>query len=298
MYLSALACGLLWVWFMLLPSTTGGFASRLAADVPQFRAPDSARFQVTGNVQAGPVQAGVRGEGAFAQPDRFRISLEAEGQRVEQIVVGETMYFRTPNDPGWQVINLGEASRPGQSVSRTGHAAVPAEAQAAVDEVLRSFTLVGVEMIDGSSTRRYHADIDLLKLAGELASDPRARDMIGSFGLGLDLWIGESDGYLRQLKLALDIRSSGQRGPAPDRVTGDVTVSIFDLNRPVSIVPPVGAPPVVGPAQVPGQLPVRAPAQLPRAGSEPAEAGLPLLAGLALTLCGVGVRVRDRQRQR
>src|SRR5215211_2264496 len=97
MYVTALASGLMWVWFLIVPPGSGGYANQLGEDIAQLRQPRSVRYRLEGSLQAGGQQLPVRGQGAFVQPDRFQLSLEAAGQRFEQVVIGQTTYLRSPN---------------------------------------------------------------------------------------------------------------------------------------------------------------------------------------------------------
>jgi hypothetical protein len=293
MDLTTLASGLLWVISLLLPGNAG-YASRLGLDVPPLRTPDSARFQLEGNVQAGFNQTSVRGQGAFAQPDRFQLSLEAMGERLEQVVIGETMYIRTPEKTEWEVVDLREAVDQAGPLGAFPFA--PGYEQEALD-ALGAFTSVGDELVAGISTRHYRGELDLLKLFGDLFGSARELGVqISSFKIGLDFWIGVSDGYLRQIKLRLDLDPTGL-GTLGGALQADLTVSFYDFDRPVSIVAPFGPTP---PAQIPtaaGSAPLRAPAQLPRTGQMPMELALPL-GGVAMLGLGLGLRRRVAARPR
>jgi hypothetical protein len=288
MHLTALASGLLWVFSLLLPANSG-YASRLGLDSPTLRTPDSARFRLEGNVQAGFDQVQVRGQGAFAQPNRFQLSLEAMGEHLEQVVIGETMYVRTSQQTEWEVVDLREVVEEAGPLATFPFA--PGHEQEAL-ESLRGLSTVGDEQLGGVSTRHYRGELDLLELFGNVFGGARELgEQISSFKIGIDFWIGNGDGYLHQLKLTLDLEPTGGGTPLGGALHADLTVAFFDFNRPVSIVAPIG--PSL-PAQVPAagvQAPLRAPAQLPRTGQVPFELALSL-SGAALL--GLGLELRRR----
>ena len=260
MQLTALTSGLLWV-FSLFLSGNAGFASRLGLDTPPLRTPESARFRLEGNLQAGFTATTIRGQGAFTQPDRFQLSLEAMGERIEQVVIGETMYVRTPGQTRWVIVDLREAA---EAASPTGaFPFAPGHEQEAL-EALRGLAPVGDEQLAGVSTRHYRGELDLLELLSDIFGSARElSEQISSFKIGLDFWIGNRDGFLHQLKLTVDLQPAGGLGPLAEALHADLTVAFFDFNRPISIVAPVGSTP---PAQLPtaaGKQPLRAPAQVP-----------------------------------
>jgi hypothetical protein len=260
MHLTALASGVLWV-FSLLLSGNAGYASRLGLDRPPLRTPESSRFRLEGNLQAGFSATTVRGQGAFAQPDRFQLSLEVMGERLEQVVIGETMYIRTPGQTRWEIVDLREAASAAGPMGKFPFA--PGHEQEAL-EALGGLTSVGDEQLAGVSTRHYRGELDLLELLGDVFGGARELgEQISSFKVGLDFWVGNQDGYLHQLKLTLALEPASGLGPLAEALRADLTVAFFDFNRPISIVAPVGSTP---PAQLPsgtGQQPLRAPAQLP-----------------------------------
>jgi hypothetical protein len=286
MHLTALASGLLWVFSMLLPASSG-FASRLGLDPPALRTPESARFRLDGQVQVGPTEASLHGQGAFAQPDRFQLSLEAMGERLEQVVIGDAMYVRTPDQTRWEVVDLRETV--GQASPLGPFPFAPGKEREAL-EALRSLTVVGDEPLAGVATRHYRGELDLLQLLGEVFGSARElREEISSFKISLDLWVGTADGYLHQIKLTVDLEPAGSSLPLSDALHADLTLAFLDFNRPVSIVAPIGPTP---PAQIPAgrsQAPLRAPAQLPRTGLAPLQLAVSV-SGLVLVVLGIGLR--------
>ena len=254
MDLSALAAALLATWLTVsAPATTQAYLP--AGDVPTIEQPRSGRFRIEGSLVAGPEQGSVRGQGAFAQPDRGQITLEGTVQgrteRAEVVIIGSTVYSRTSRDGRWEVHNIPGDSPFSFPPSRGGRTA----ADEHVGEVLSGLTPLGVEALEGIATERYHGELDFLTLArGLTARDPTISNPFEHFLMTLDLWVGQADRYLRQLKLAVNVRMRHPGPGQPNSVAGELTFAAYDLDRPITISSPLGQQP---PVQAPAQLPAR-----------------------------------------
>lgn len=304
MPLEVVASGVLWVWFLLVPPGAG-HADQLSEDLAQLRTPQSLRYAVNGNLQVVDQRVDVRGRGAFIQPDRLQLSMEAAGQQIDQIVIGQTIYMRTSEAPDWQKTDLGQGGR--GAIPPPSQTSVPPGAEKVIMEALRGFRLVGSETLRGAPTRHYRGDIDILSLAEALSGDANRRllrEALASFKLTLDYWVGTNDHYLHQLNMAMDIRSSARGLELPEQVSAELGIALSDFDQPVRIEAPIGQTPpsadptpVLPPRAAPAQLPPsgRMPARLPNTGEGEAVAGLAGIFFAAVVLLGLGM-LRKRSR--
>ena len=254
MDLSALAAALLATWLTVSgPVTTQAYLP--ARDVPTIEQPRSGRFRIEGSLVAGPEQGSVRGQGAFAQPDRGQLTLEGTVQgrteRAEVVIIGSTIYSRTGRDGRWEVHDIPGDSPFSFPSSRGGQSA----ADEHLSDVLRALTPLGIESLEGIAAERYQGELDLLALArGLTARDPTISNPFELFLMTLDLWVGQADHYLHQLKLGVNARMRDPGPGQPNSIAGELTFAAYDLDRPITISSPLGQQP---PVQAPAQLPAR-----------------------------------------
>jgi hypothetical protein len=91
---------------------------------------------------------------------------------------------------------------------------------------------VGPTVITGHLTQRYHLSINLAALAKRPGLPPELQGVLrGLNPLSLDVWIDQSDGYLRQLQLAYLAK-----GATPPHFL--VTIRLHDFGTPVHVAPP------------------------------------------------------------
>jgi plastocyanin len=261
--LTTLASGLLWVWFALAPASAPGFADQLIDDLMQLRQPQSARFQITGQIGSGGISFPLRGSGAFAQPDRFQMALDLSGSQLEQIIVGDTLYQRTSNDPVWRTQRVGQGTVPGPPGIAPVPSTLPPDAQEALGEFLNSFKLVGTEAIGDAQTRHYRGELDLLALSETFGGDPGSLRNYEKFSIGIELWIGIDDHFIHQLTLGMDVRDRTATAGRPGDLQATLTMTFSSFDEPVQIAAPIGQPTPPTPTPTPRPAPVQAPAQVP-----------------------------------
>jgi hypothetical protein len=230
----------------------------------------------------------MRGQGAFVQPDRFQVSFEAEGQRFEQILIGQTIYSRSSTDADWRTIDS-------PAMLRRERGSLPPGSEQALLDALSTFQEIGSETLDGAATRHYGGDVDLLALIPAVSGDATAREAFEAFKMRLEFWIGIDDRYLHQVKAALEVRGRSTRTDVPNSLTADIGLTFFDFEQAISIEPPIGQPGLIAgprpaPAQAPAQVPARTPARLPATGQGSAGPLPPMILGWALL--GLGMRLR------
>ncbi len=94
----------------------------------------------------------------------------------------------------------------------------------------------GSDVIDGTPVTLYHATIDLVKAAALKGVPQSALDRLAAAGvstqLPVDVWIGNDDGLVRQIRMAYDASSNGQ--PASMLLT----MTMSDWGTDVSVDPP------------------------------------------------------------
>lgn len=142
--------------------------------------------------------------------------------RIEQIVSGDTAFFRFAADQEWEALPLGGPDASGATADVSGYL----ELLSAPREV----TLVAIEEIDGQAARRYAvvADAPPSALRDALATAFRRR---ASRRVWLDAWI-DVGGRVRRV-------DASNRAPNPDatlpRGTVRTRVELYDLGTPASV---------------------------------------------------------------
>ena len=140
--LDALASALFWLWFLLFPASPG-YADILIDDLTQLRAPRSVRFDLAGSMRSLTDRTEVRASGAYVQPDRAQIALEAEGERYEAIMIGNTTYHRRGSESQWRAERSSGPAPP----PRPPPDWPPVESRAVIEEILSEIKLIGTETL-------------------------------------------------------------------------------------------------------------------------------------------------------
>jgi hypothetical protein len=177
------------------------------------------------------------------------------GGEVELIVgKGSVVYVRAPMLASYipaktPWVKLDPSSLPQQpgGVGAAAAALDPSAILAALESAV-SVGEVGPDTVDGTDATHYRATVDLVKLLPSIAAlapdAPTDADMqeakdrltkLGLDALPIELWV-DGDGYLKQLRLALDLSTF-----APDRpgTSFSLTLTLSDIGEDISIdVPP------------------------------------------------------------
>jgi hypothetical protein len=262
MPISPFAAGLLWVWLLLF-TPAAGHADRLADDPFLSSLPKSVRYQFKTSLQGLDQNFEASGQGAYVQPDRVQLAIDADGKQYEIVAIGQTLYHRATGDRGWaqQTIEHGV----GPLATTPAHPASSSpELAELVSEIHSGFRLEGTESVDGVPVNHYRGEYDLLAIADRMGGEARMlRDEVERLVISIDFWVGVQNNYPYGLNFHADART---RAPitagGSTAVTGNFELRLFDQDQPIAIDPPVG--PTAQPT--PRPAPVQAPAQIPRGG--------------------------------
>ncbi|MCH7737623.1 MAG: LppX_LprAFG lipoprotein [Chloroflexi bacterium] len=164
--------------------------------------------------------------GEVSIPDRFRVTVEAESEfpksyiEISIITIDDTAYMTDIFTGRWNQIAVDSLP-----FNLTGLGQTLADI---VDAVQRP-RVVGEERLNG---------VDTLHIKGEIASQDLSELVPGAgegFPVGLELWLGQSQGLLRQVHIVGRVVPTD----APNTVRELV---LEDINQPVKIEPPIDAP--------------------------------------------------------
>jgi hypothetical protein len=225
----------------------------LAAAVDKTTKAESSRMSFAVNLKAPGESGKMKGEGVFdyrrnAGQMKMNLSGLDEGlEDIEFIVDGDVIYTRgfdddLPAGKSWMKIDTSTIQGAAQFGELNGMNRPAVELQylrAASKEVEEK----GREKVRGVETTRYHAVIDLSKLAREAAEEAPAglrkqvRQEAKNFsGMGIDelptdVWI-DADGLLRKMTMDISFKADGEK------VRMETSVELFDFGVPVKLTPP------------------------------------------------------------
>lgn len=257
MDLSTFMHALVATWLLLSgPSDTQAYLP--SEQLPTIEQPRSARFRFEGRFESGQDRASLSGQGAFVQPDRAQFSLDGNAsgrdEHYEAVVIGQTVYTREGANGRWERRDAGN----NPSFPFPGGPGAASGTDPRLNEILQGFQPLGPESVDGQLTDRYHGELDFLTmLRGATAADPSIRIPFRGFGMSVDLWIGRADRYVHRVRIGIDAQLQDARPGQPDRVSGELRMTLSSLDQPIAIVAPSGQTPLAPPVQAPAQLPSR-----------------------------------------
>lgn len=94
----------------------------------------------------------------------------------------------------------------------------------------------GADVIDGTAVTLYHATVDLVKAAELKGVSQSTLDRLSAAGvstqLPVDVWIGDDDGLVRQIRMSYDAGQNGQQGSVL------LTMTMTDWGTDVSVDAP------------------------------------------------------------
>src|SRR3954454_17128954 len=209
----------------------------------------TAEFGIAGSVTAAGQTIPIQGNGAVDMRNsrmRMSMSLPVPGlgsMQIDEIFDGNAFYMhfpqavaqRIPGGKSWMKVDLdalGKASGVDLKQALQANQSHPADMLKALKAVGDS-QLVGTEDIRGTSTKHYHADVDLNKAAdriGDKKSVDAIKQMVGSSGLSripLDVWI-DGAGRVRREQFRYSAAGVGM----------DMTMEFTRFGAPVNTTPP------------------------------------------------------------
>jgi hypothetical protein len=177
------------------------------------------------------------------------VGLPAGPVRIEEIFKSSTIYVSSPllagKLPGgarWLRLDVARfAQAAGLDMQQlAGGQANPAQFLQYLRAIAGTPVRVGSELVRGASTTRYHASVDLAKLAGVLsggsggelhAALAKLAAQLGSSEMPVDVWV-DSHGLVRRIGLALSLATGTGRA----RV--GLTIELFGFGPTPSLTPP------------------------------------------------------------
>lgn len=170
---------------------------------------ETARITMRATATQGGKTEKVDGDGVIDLRDgTSRMDIGQGQQRIEQRVVGKTLYQKPPKEaasqlPGgksWMKIDLGELEKSGGG---SGQFSDPADSLAytkALSE--KDVKKVGSENVRGTKTTHYRVSLDLAKLSkGDAQQEKQLRRQLGDT-VPVDMWT-DKDGVLRRVQTEL-----------------------------------------------------------------------------------------------
>lgn len=231
------------------------YAQSKGTPLPQFKQPNSARFDITGSVTSGGLGGQdtaitITGAGAISGQDFEQsisydmpadpaTSTSAQSFSMEAKMVGGKYYVKFGTLLGgspdqWYIIDTGEAE--------TGSGALPN-----LDSFGTDYTVTedGKETLNGVSTTRYKVDIDTASLFGDLDDlDQGSSSSTSTFTIVVYLWVGDTDQYLHKYKMLFDMKSSfklDEENTYDLHLAMDLALTMKDIDQPVTITAPEDA---------------------------------------------------------
>ncbi|MFF1272565.1 hypothetical protein ACFVZC_03970 [Streptomyces marokkonensis] len=176
---------------------------------------ESARMTVSMKMAAEGKSVTSDGEGVLdlAGGDSV-MTIEAEGERLEQRVVDEILYQKAPGQkaPGgkpWIKIDLRKvAEQQGVNNQQIGDPARTAAYAKAITD--KDVTEVGTEKIDGVNTTHYRVSVDVARLPG----GDQMREQLGPT-LPMQVWLDE-EGRLRRQQIDMTVKAPASASAKPD----------------------------------------------------------------------------------
>jgi hypothetical protein len=224
------------------PARTGGPVA-LAAAVTNGEA--GFHFDMTISASLGGKTVGIDGSGSMSerQPLSGTMTLGVAGTTISEIVVAPYIYVQVPGSSNsWYRAafkNLSTEENPAQTLATLRAAG--------------SVTRVGDDELAGVATTRYHAVVDLDRVAAAAPSATRSQEadyvsalsaLTGSSDLPIDVWI---DGQNRVRRILLAINACTREG----NLSESAQIDYSDFGP----LPPVSAPPADQVTELPGALP-------------------------------------------
>ena len=184
----------------------------------------------------------------FAAPDRYHVSMVADGELQEFIIIGDRQYTR---------VSGGQPSRNVVEIVIDGGFNVynPIPSGEGTLQLLDSLTdlkELSEEEIDGVETLHYQGRVDVDRIMDEQAAalDPQSPvyretveflDLQRSIRIDVELWISKEDYTIQQMKLDGQSPTTGSGGKQIGSSSHSTMVRYFDLNAPIEIEPPLTA---------------------------------------------------------
>ena len=243
----------------------GAAAYQAGGNLPTYKEPPSARFDITGNLSisggtgVGNINAKITGNGAMSGGNlQEDITVNVSGgpsggstSVTSSVILIGTMYYMkisSPSTPGaagtdkWYVVDLskvpgGQNALPGMGGS--GLTGIDPKYQAAFHT-----TQLGKETINGASTTKYQLDVDLPKLLELMGSaDPQTVQMLNNAKLVVYMWIGDDDMYVHQTRAVMDVKVSVPNS-SDITLALDFLITFKDFGAPITITAPANAEPL------------------------------------------------------
>ncbi len=205
----------------------------------------------------------ITGTGDQALPDQEQLTLNVgQAAKVAEIVQSDKVYVQNPQGQ-WFVLNKSDF----QGAVSNPFSGVNLDQQSLLALVQHTkITDHGTETLNGQSLRHITADLDKVALRQMLNDNPQLRGALGqqnldtimnnlkSFQSSVDVWIDETQFYVHQteLKLNLVADTTVSAGATPSTATTnlDTVINLSKFNAPVTITPPTNATPTNDPGAI------------------------------------------------
>jgi hypothetical protein len=232
-----------------------GLAPRVyAADtLPPTRQPSSARFEITGRIEAAGSAITIAGGGALAGANlQEDLSLQLPGSpqalTMNLIMLDGKVYYRASglgaaSDGTWYVMDLGPMMGGAQgAMPMVPGMNVPMPTTAY--EAAFTVTNMGQETVNGAATTHYHIAVDLAQLYRLMGvADPEIDQLTRNLTMVMHMWVGDADQYLHKMQMVMDGSMAGE-GQPPTPIKLDLTVTFRDFDTAIAIVAPPAAVPL------------------------------------------------------
>ena len=241
----------------LAPALAQGASARSTADeLPTTKEPSSAKFDINGSITSTGMGEGVTieisGAGQMAK-DKLQLDMTlampdlpaAPGSpnsfTISMITLDQKLYFKmtglsTEGEDKWYVSDLSDAGlMPGMGTGMTGLDPELAEAL--------TVTEMGKEAINGAPTTKYQIDFDL-NMLNDLSGGGTEQEALDNATMVMYMWVGDSDMYLHQMRLEMDIEIAEPGGGPSSQLLMDLTMTFKEFDQPVNIAAPANAEPL------------------------------------------------------
>ncbi len=224
--------------------TGGSAAAQGQSKLPQIKNPQSARFDITGRLDAAGQALTISGGGAIAGSNfeeniTYNVppAMAQPGQptsiTTRIAMVDGKMYIQIPDTTG-----TGQAKWYVTDAPMTSGQAGMTTTSSQLEEAM-TVTQEGTEDVNGAATTRYRVDVDMAKLQaamGQTGASLQAATMT------MFLWVGNADQYLHKMSMNMTI-------PLPSEVAGrnlvlEMSMTFRDFDQPVTITAPANAEPL------------------------------------------------------
>ncbi len=234
-------------------------ARSLSDQLPMTKEPSSAKFDISGNITSKgigeDVTIQISGSGQMAK-DKLQLDMTLSAPdlpatpgspnsfTISTITLDQKLYFKmtglsTEGDDKWYVSNLSDTGStglmPGMGMGMTGLDPELADALTVTD--------MGKEAINGAPTTKYKVDFDLDKL-NTLSGSTTNPSTLDNASIVMYMWVGDSDMYLHQMRLEMDIEIAEPSGGPSSQLLIDLTMTFKEFDQPVNIVAPANAEPL------------------------------------------------------